>query len=391
MPNDETVNVRYMVDDVDESIAFYTEHLGFEVLDAARRPRSPTSSEATCACCSPDPRAPRAGRCPTAPNRDRGAGTASTSSSTTSTPKSPGCATRARRSATTSWKGPAASRSSSKTRPATSSSCSSRPAADPNRASNLTGTRSNDVPSRPSLVTVARQWGRIGCIGFGGPPAHIALLRELCVDASTDGSSASEFEDGIAACNLLPGPASTQLAIFCAWRVAGAGGAFVGGVAFIVPGLVAILGLAARVPRRRHRRPGCSGQPRGPERPWSRGRRQRRGRADPCELAAVLGAALAMDRLCRGRRRGRRVASAPGWWLVLLGCGFVEMGCRRFGRDHHLGLHLTPFALAAAGPAARRSPRARLGGGQGRRTVVRRRVRDHPHDAERRRATTTTG
>jgi catechol 2,3-dioxygenase-like lactoylglutathione lyase family enzyme len=35
MHNDETVNVRYMVDDVDESIVFYTEHLGFDVLTSA--------------------------------------------------------------------------------------------------------------------------------------------------------------------------------------------------------------------------------------------------------------------------------------------------------------------------------------------------------------------
>jgi catechol 2,3-dioxygenase-like lactoylglutathione lyase family enzyme len=35
MPNDETVNVRYMVHDVDEAIAFYTEHLGFELLTSA--------------------------------------------------------------------------------------------------------------------------------------------------------------------------------------------------------------------------------------------------------------------------------------------------------------------------------------------------------------------
>ena len=35
MPNDETVNVRYMVDDVDEAIAFYTELLGFELLTNA--------------------------------------------------------------------------------------------------------------------------------------------------------------------------------------------------------------------------------------------------------------------------------------------------------------------------------------------------------------------
>jgi chromate transporter len=53
-----------------------------------------------------------------------------------------------------------------------------------------------------------------------------------------------EFEDAIAACNLLPGPASTQLSILCAWRVAGPAGAVVGGLAFILPGLVAILALS---------------------------------------------------------------------------------------------------------------------------------------------------
>ena len=35
MQNDETVNVRYMVDDVDEAIAFYTKLLGFELLTSA--------------------------------------------------------------------------------------------------------------------------------------------------------------------------------------------------------------------------------------------------------------------------------------------------------------------------------------------------------------------
>jgi catechol 2,3-dioxygenase-like lactoylglutathione lyase family enzyme len=35
MSKDETVNVRYMVDDVDESIAFYTKLFGFEVLTSA--------------------------------------------------------------------------------------------------------------------------------------------------------------------------------------------------------------------------------------------------------------------------------------------------------------------------------------------------------------------
>src|ERR1041385_1344598 len=95
-----------------------------------------------------------------------------------------------------------------------------------------------------SLRTVLREWGRIGCVGFGGPPAHIALLRKLCVD-DRKWLDPQEFEDAIAACNLLPGPASTQLAIFCAWRVRGRLGALAGGAAFIVPGLIVILALSA--------------------------------------------------------------------------------------------------------------------------------------------------
>ncbi len=94
------------------------------------------------------------------------------------------------------------------------------------------------------LTTIIREWGRIGCIGFGGPPAHIALLRRLCVQ-DRHWLPPADFEDGLAACNLLPGPASTQLAIFCAWRLRGPAGAIVGGVCFILPGLVIILGLAA--------------------------------------------------------------------------------------------------------------------------------------------------
>jgi chromate transporter len=93
------------------------------------------------------------------------------------------------------------------------------------------------------LGTVLREWGRIGCIGFGGPPAHIALLRELCVTRRR-WIAEEDFEHGIAATNLLPGPASTQLAIFCAWRLRGIAGALIGGAAFIVPGLVAIIALA---------------------------------------------------------------------------------------------------------------------------------------------------
>ncbi len=102
----------------------------------------------------------------------------------------------------------------------------------------------DDASPRVPLGTVLREWGTIGCIGFGGPPTHIKLLRSLCVERRR-WIGATEFEDAIATCNLLPGPASTQLSIYCAWRVRGRLGALVGGIAFIGPGLIVILGLAA--------------------------------------------------------------------------------------------------------------------------------------------------
>jgi chromate transporter len=94
------------------------------------------------------------------------------------------------------------------------------------------------------LATIAREWLRIGCIGFGGPPAHIALFRRRCVE-ERGWVSPEDFEDAVATTNLLPGPASTQLAIFCAWRLRSSIGAIVGGLGFICPGLVVIIALSA--------------------------------------------------------------------------------------------------------------------------------------------------
>ena len=200
-----------------------------------------------------------------------------------------------------------------------------------------------------TLRDVAREWTRIGCIGFGGPPAHVVLLEELCVQRRR-WLSADEFEDAIASTNLLPGPGSTQLAIFCAWRVAGIRGALIGGAGFILPGLVVILGLAvlflANAPPR-----------------WVRGAGAGAG-------AAVAAVALraGSDLLRPGWRRvtgagrarwiayaltGLVAAAVVGTWLVLLllACGFVELTWRRTRRARP-DLHawpLLPLALAGTG------------------------------------------
>jgi chromate transporter len=94
-----------------------------------------------------------------------------------------------------------------------------------------------------SLLVVAREWTRIGMTGFGGPPAHIALFRRLMVDRKR-WMDAREFQDANAACSLLPGPASTQMSIFCAYRVAGPAGAIVGGIGFIAPAVIMITALS---------------------------------------------------------------------------------------------------------------------------------------------------
>jgi chromate transporter len=95
-----------------------------------------------------------------------------------------------------------------------------------------------------ALTRIVREWGRIGCLGFGGPPTHIAMLRSLCVEGE-GWIEPDVFEDALAACNLLPGPASTQLAIYCAWLLRGRRGALVGGLCFILPGLAAVIALSS--------------------------------------------------------------------------------------------------------------------------------------------------
>jgi len=193
------------------------------------------------------------------------------------------------------------------------------------------------------LREVAAQWGRIGYTGFGGPPAHIALLRDLCVDRRR-WLTAHEFEDAVAACNLLPGPASTQLAIFCAWRVAGPIGAVVGGAAFILPGLAAILALAVVF----------LGSP--PD--WIRGAGAGAGAA-VAAVAVRAGLGLVPDSWRRSPARWRWVAYAVlggaaaatlGPWLVLVlvGCGAIEVTWQIAARGDRASVHAWPIAAAAA-------------------------------------------
>jgi chromate transporter len=196
---------------------------------------------------------------------------------------------------------------------------------------------------------VAREWTRLGLIGFGGPPAHIALLRRLVVDRRR-WMDARAFEDANAACGMLPGPASTQMAIFCAYRVAGPVGAVIGGLCFIAPAVARILALSPVVLG--HAPP-----------LWVRGAGAGAGAAVPA-VAAHAARGLLGPSLERARSR----SAVPAWAayviaggaatvlvgpylvLVLIACGMVELARRRPARS--LPLLVASPALSAGGYGA---------------------------------------
>jgi chromate transporter len=90
---------------------------------------------------------------------------------------------------------------------------------------------------------VAAVMAKIGVIGFGGPAAHVALLREEAV-LRRGWVDDREFLDLFGAVSLLPGPNSTQLAIALGQRRAGWRGLIIAGVAFIAPAMLTVLALA---------------------------------------------------------------------------------------------------------------------------------------------------
>lgn len=200
-----------------------------------------------------------------------------------------------------------------------------------------------------ALRTILFAWTRLGCVGFGGPPAHVAMLRELCVDRH-DWIGADEFEHAVATTNLLPGPASTQLAIYCGWRLRGVRGGLLAGLSFILPGLVLILALSALF---------LSGRPPN----WLLGTALGAGAAIP-GVALRTASQLAVASLRRiGDRRGAHVRwalyvvlgggaavlVAPYLVLVLLVAGFIEASV---AARHDTGASLGLLASSSLAPLA---------------------------------------
>jgi len=94
-----------------------------------------------------------------------------------------------------------------------------------------------------ALAEVARLFFKLGVIGFGGPAAHIALMREEVVRRRRWVSD-ERFLDLLGMTNLIPGPNSTEMAIHLGYVRAGWPGLLLGGSCFIVPAVLIVLTLA---------------------------------------------------------------------------------------------------------------------------------------------------
>src|SRR5215470_13077417 len=100
-----------------------------------------------------------------------------------------------------------------------------------------------DSQDQVSLSDLAFAFLKLGTIAFGGPAAHIALMEEEFV-RRRGWLTQQEFLDRLGAANLIPGPSSTEMAIFIGYSKRGWKGLIVAGCCFILPAAI-LVGLIA--------------------------------------------------------------------------------------------------------------------------------------------------
>ena len=99
------------------------------------------------------------------------------------------------------------------------------------------------VTKRSNLGEVAVLFLRLGTTAFGGPAAHIAIMEDEFVRRRR-WITQEKFLDLIGAVNLIPGPNSTEMAIYIGYLRAGWAGLVIAGVCFILPAMLMVTALA---------------------------------------------------------------------------------------------------------------------------------------------------
>ncbi len=110
------------------------------------------------------------------------------------------------------------------------------------------GPRSQPLENRTaqevSLAELSLVFLKLGTIAFGGPAAHIAMMEQEFVRRG-NWLTESEFLDLLGMANLIPGPSSTELAIFIGYTKRGWKGLLVAGCCFILPAAILVAAIAA--------------------------------------------------------------------------------------------------------------------------------------------------
>jgi chromate transporter len=107
----------------------------------------------------------------------------------------------------------------------------------------MTASASDQRTARPGLGELAKLFLRLGFVAFGGPAAHIAMMEDEFV-RRREWLGRERFLDMVGCVSLLPGPSSTELAIYLGQTRGGILGLIVAGAAFILPSAFITAGLA---------------------------------------------------------------------------------------------------------------------------------------------------
>src|SRR6266550_3542411 len=94
-----------------------------------------------------------------------------------------------------------------------------------------------------SLREAFRVWLRVALLSFGGPAGQIAVMHRILVDEKR-WISEERFLHALNYCMLLPGPEAQQLATYIGWLMHRTLGGIMAGGLFIIPGIIAIMGLS---------------------------------------------------------------------------------------------------------------------------------------------------
>src|ERR1700740_285451 len=110
-------------------------------------------------------------------------------------------------------------------------------------ADNMVASTQSETKRERPLLEIAKEFLRLGFVAYGGPAAHIAMMEEQFVRRRA-WVSRERFLDLVGAVNLLPGPSSTELAIYLGEIRGGLAGLILAGACFILPAALLVMAMA---------------------------------------------------------------------------------------------------------------------------------------------------